>query len=91
MLRIAELVWDDWNEAHIGRHGVRRDEVEAVCFDTRSLAVRMRRRRYRLIGQAESGRYLTVILDFSSPGRFYVVTARDATEPERRRLQRWRM
>jgi len=33
MLRIGELLWDDWNEEHIARRGVDRDEVEDVCFN----------------------------------------------------------
>ncbi|MCH7811084.1 MAG: BrnT family toxin [Chloroflexi bacterium] len=87
---IQQLTWDDWNEAHIASHGVRRGEVEGVSYSNDSLGVRIRRRRYRLIGQTEAGRYLMVILDSSGRGRFYVVTARDATEAERLRLRRWR-
>jgi len=41
MLFIRALLWDDWNEEHIARHGVEREEVEEVCFDSRSLGVRM--------------------------------------------------
>jgi uncharacterized DUF497 family protein len=87
MLRILQLIWDDWNEEHIGRHRVDRDEVEYVCFSRSSLGVRIRRGRYRVIGQTDSGRYLTVILDFVGKRRYYVVTARDADEAERRRLR----
>lgn len=87
---IRELVWDEGNEAHIARHGVEPDEAEDVCFSPRSLSVRMRRGRYRVIGQTAAGRYLTVILDSEEAGTFYVVTSRDATDPERRRLHRWR-
>lgn len=88
MLYIRELIWDDWNEAHIARHYVSRYEVEDVCFDKSSLAVRIRRGRYRVLGRTESGRYLMVILDLTGRNRFYVVTARDADDGERRRLRR---
>ena len=87
---VRELTWDEWNETHIARHGVEPDEVEVVCFSQRSLSVRIRRGRYRVIGQTAAGRYLTVILDSERAGTFYVVTSRDATDPERRRLHRWR-
>ena len=87
---VRELTWDERNEAHIARHGVEPEEVEDVCFSQRSLSVRMRHRRYRVIGQTVDGRYLTVILDSEQAGTFYVVTSRDATDPERRRLHRWR-
>ncbi len=89
MLRIVELIWDDWNEAHIARHNVSPDEVEEVCFN-RSLGVRIRRGMYRLIGQTGAGRYIVVILASRGRGQFYVVTARDATEAERRKFQSWR-
>lgn len=78
MLRILHLIWDDWNEEHIAGHGVTRDEVEDVCFSRASLGVRIRRERYRVIGQTEAVRYLTLILDFAGKRRYYVVTARDA-------------
>jgi uncharacterized DUF497 family protein len=89
MLPFRELVWDDWNEEHVARHNVTRREVEEVCFG-RAFVVRMRRSRYRVVGQTEGGRYLTVILDSRQGREFYVVTARDAVEPERRRFRSWR-
>lgn len=36
-MRIDELVWDDWNEDHISRHGVRPEEVEEAVFDRAAL------------------------------------------------------
>ncbi len=72
MLRILQLIWDDWNEEHIARHGVTRDEAEEVCFNQSSLGVRIRRGRYRVIGQTDAGRYLTVILDFAGKRQHYV-------------------
>ncbi len=89
-MRITDLEWDGSNEEHIARHRVWPDEVDEVCLGSGSLAVRIRRGRYRVLGQTESGRYLTVILDGVGGGRFYPVTARDSTDNERRRLQQWR-
>ena len=31
-LTISELLWDDWNEAHIARHHITPEEVEEICF-----------------------------------------------------------
>ena len=89
MLPLQELIWDDWNEEHVARHNVSRGEVEEVCFG-HPFVVRIRRSRYRIMGQTEAGRYLAVILDSREGKEFYVVTARDATEPERRRFRFWR-
>jgi uncharacterized DUF497 family protein len=89
MLPIRELLWDDRNEAHIARHGVTIEEVEDVCCG-HSLGVRIRQGRYRIMGQTSAGRYLTVILAYQRGREFYVATARDATEPERRRFRSWR-
>ena len=90
MFRILELAWRDWAESHIARHRVRWDEVEEVCFNKQRLVTNMRRRRYRLIGQTDAGRYLTVIVDSLGKGRFVPVTARDATGNERHRFHRSR-
>jgi uncharacterized DUF497 family protein len=87
---IRRLVWDDWNEEHVARHGIVPREVRAVCLSNQSLGVRIRRGRYRIIGQTDEGRYLTVYLDVEDleMASYYVVTARDATPSERRRLRR---
>jgi uncharacterized DUF497 family protein len=84
MLYIDSLYWDDWNEEHIARHGVDPDQVEEVIFDNEYFSSRARNGTYRLIGRANSGRYLVVFLAPRDGGIFYVVTARDATDNERR-------
>ena len=90
MLRIQDLLWDEWNEQHVARHNVEPEEVEEVAFQSSSRAVRLGRGRYRITGQTESGRYLTVFVDHMSSGVFYPVTARDCTDGEIWRLRRWR-
>jgi hypothetical protein len=32
-LRLDELLWDEWNEDHIARHGLEADEVEDAVFE----------------------------------------------------------
>ncbi len=80
-MRIEELVWDEWNEEHITRHGVTTDEAEEVATG-HSFITRAREGRYRVIGQTAAGRFLTVYVAPRQRGRFYVVTARDATPNE---------
>jgi hypothetical protein len=91
MLYIEELIFDERNTEHIARHGVTPEEVEEVCYLAPHFSrarSRRGRRRYRAIGQTESGRYLTIFLEPLSKGVFYPITARDATASERRLYQR---
>lgn len=87
MLRVAELIWDEWNEDHIANHGVSRHEIEELAWN-RPFATRARGGSYRLIGQSDSGRFLTVFISPRGGRRFYVVTARDAESEERRAYSR---
>ncbi len=90
MVYIIELIWDRRNVAHIDRHNVTPQEVEEVCFTnhySHRVGGRGRYRRYMVIGQSETGRYLTIFVDFQRRCVFYPVTARDAAENERRFFQ----
>jgi uncharacterized DUF497 family protein len=65
-VRIDELLWDDWNEDHVAKHGVDPIEVEDVVFDPSSRVLRTRgaeQRRYVVLGLTEAGRYLLVVLE----------------------------
>jgi uncharacterized DUF497 family protein len=88
---IDELIWDEWNEEHVSRHGIRPEEVEAAVSDSASLFFRTRREgylRYVVLGLSDAGRYLFVVLEPLGESRAYVVTARDMTDNERRRFKR---
>ena len=87
MVRALRLRWDGWNEDHVARHGVDREEVEEVARNAPHVT-RARGRTYRVIGQTDGGRYLTLIVAPRPDGSFYVVTARDADEIERRAYRR---
>jgi hypothetical protein len=91
MAHITELVFDERNVEHIARHGVIPEEIEEVCylnpFFTRARS-RRGKRRYRVIGQTEDGRYLTIFLEPLGKGVYYPITARDATSKERREYRR---
>ena len=83
MVQIQDLEWDGWNEEHIARHGVTPDEAFQVVWNNHVIT-RARGNTFRVIGQTDGGRYLTLYVAPRSGGSFYVVTARDATARERR-------
>ncbi len=82
-MRINRLDWNADREEHIGRHKVSVEEVEEIVYG-KHYTVRTKQGRYRLIGQTVIGRYLVVILEPSDHGCFDPITARDATQKERK-------
>lgn len=93
-MRIEELIWDDWNVEHVADHGVDPEEVEEVCFGRplvrRAGTTRYGLRRYHAFGQTEARCYLFIVLDSEAAGVFYVVSARDMSERERRQYRQTR-
>jgi uncharacterized DUF497 family protein len=94
-VQIDELIWDDWNVGHISEHRVEPEEVESLVGERHHLArragtTRYGLPRYHLYGRTEAGRYLFVVLDREAEGAFYVVTARDMGESERRLFRKAR-
>lgn len=83
---IKKLIWDGWNITHIARHHVEREEVEAVCR-SKNIFTRGKGGSYKVIGQTDSGRYLTIMLSPRTGGYFYPITARDADIKEKRRFK----
>ena len=84
-----ELIVEAGREEHIARHNVTLLEAEEVFYNPRSMARRTRdpmtrEPRLRLTGQTEAGRYLTVYMAEVESGRYSLITARDATNAERR-------
>ncbi len=73
-------------EDHIARHGVSVAEVYDVVYGN-STQRRSRYGRYRLIGQTGGGRYLVVIVKSVAGSDYVLVTARDATDRERREFR----
>jgi len=81
------LDWDAANVAHVARHGLTPDMVEAALSDPyaleRSAGMVGDEERFALIGAADSRRILTVIYTWRSD-RIRVVTAYHASSLERR-------
>lgn len=88
-MRIYELVIDPEREEHLARHNVTPEEAEEVAFG-RHATYRTRQDRFGLVGQTDAGRYLTVIVASRGEGVYGLVTARDASQPERRLYQKRR-
>lgn len=84
---IKKLVWDQWNGDHIARHNVTQDEIKEVCA-SKNIFNKWKNKVYRVIGQTDSGRYLTIFLSPRSGQSYYPVTARNATNTERKAFRR---
>jgi uncharacterized DUF497 family protein len=83
IVRIYELIVEPGREEHIARHQVQVAEVEEVVFGV-PIVHRTRQDRYRLIGQTHAGRYLTIFVAPRGRGVYGLITAREATDAERR-------
>ncbi len=84
---IRKLIWDEWNIDHIARHNVEPEEVEEVC-KSKNLFNKWKNKTYRVIGQTEDGRYLTIFLAPRIGQSYYPVTARDAVAREKKVFRR---
>ena len=88
-MRRARFEWNEQNLEHIARHGVDRDEAEAV-LDNQPLILRTADNKYLAYGQTDEGRYLLVVF-IRKPGPLIrVISARDLTDTEKRRYRRRR-
>lgn len=87
MIYVRRLIWDDWNVEHIAHHAVKLEEVEEVCHSD-PVVRRTRDGRFLVIGRTDAGEFLTVILDPEGNGVYYPVTARPASDVERRYYQK---
>jgi hypothetical protein len=89
-MQIRAVVWDEWNEEHIARHGVVPEEVEEVLAGLFAppFIQRARQGSYRALGQTADGRYLSVFFVVRPTRAVYPITARDMDAKERRAYQR---
>ena len=79
--------WDDWNTAHIARHGVSEEEVDDVVLDRASLRLRSRAGTYVVLGVTAAGRRLFVAVALEAGGDVYPITARAMTTSDRKRWE----
>ncbi len=79
MLEIKELIWDEWNIAHIAKHGVTPETFEEICYGSH-IERKGYRERLFLVGPTKAGRMLSLILEDKWEGKFYPITAFDASK-----------
>ncbi|TSC88031.1 MAG: Uncharacterized protein G01um10147_262 [Microgenomates group bacterium Gr01-1014_7] len=80
---VKGLVWDSINLEHVKKHNVSKEEVEGAK------EIIYHRRTYggKYLATSRSGnRLITIILRRQGLGKYYVVTARDASRKERRKV-----
>jgi hypothetical protein len=83
----SDICWTDASEAHVARHGVLPEEVDQATqrpFHT----VPGRSGTTLVLGQTHAGRHLLIVLTDAADARWYIVTARDMTNAERRLYRR---
>ena len=81
---VRYLVFDKYNLDHIKKHKVTRDEIEKVGKNF-IYHRKTHTGRYLAVGRVGS-RIITLVLRRISAGKYYPVTARDASKKERKDL-----
>jgi uncharacterized DUF497 family protein len=78
------LVWDEFNTEHIKKHNVTIEEVETAI---KHLVTHKKGKKgkYMLFGRTAK-RILALIAGREGENTYYIVSARDADKPERRRV-----
>ncbi len=83
--------WDEANLEHATRHGVEDFEIEQAILDMHSVETAAKKvrgeRREALIGSTAGGR-IVVIVYTDRGGKIRPISARDATDTEKRRYRR---
>ena len=79
---IKQLVWDDYNKKHIGKHNVTVEEIEKVSKNV-IVHKRAKKGRFLITGRVEK-RLISAVLNRKEAGIYYPITARDAAKKERR-------
>ena len=87
-MRIEEITWTQDTVSHIARHGVEPKEVEEACFAGNPFILKSRYNRYLVLGQTQSGRYLTIVFAYLGRNKAKIITARAMSEAERNLYKR---
>lgn len=83
MRTISSIRWTEEAIAHISRHGVRPEEVEAVCFEGDPFIRSGKESLYYVFGHTPGGRHLFIVVREMRHGEVRIVTARDMDTKER--------
>ena len=87
-MKIRNLIWDEWNEEHILKHGVSKEEVEEVCY-ARHFAIKSGDGKREVWGQTEDGRFILVILAARGYDDYYPISTRDMEDREKSQYKKW--
>jgi len=80
---VRELVWDEWNLKHIEKHKVAKEEIEQAS----EIIYHRKTHGGKYLATGRSGkRLITIILRRKGLGKYYLVTARDASKKERMKV-----
>lgn len=83
-IKIKKLTWQSWNKEHIKKHNVSVEEVEMAA---KNMVAHKKGYLGRYIAIGRSGiRILAVIVNREKTGQYVVVTARDASKEERKKV-----
>ena len=84
---IILFTWDIWNTTHIKRNSVIYQEVEEI-LQRKYIAFQNYKKRIVIIGKTKVRRALVVIMESTDKrGIYYVITARIASQKERKLYQ----
>lgn len=81
---VKEIIFNAWNKKHIKKHGVTEEEVKEAGGNL-IYHKRTYKGRYLLIGRA-GRRLISLVLIRQGEGKYYLITARDASQKEKRRV-----
>jgi uncharacterized DUF497 family protein len=83
MINIRKLIFDRRNIAHMRRHGVIPEEVVYVCQHNPFVQAGEKQNRVVVIGYTEEKRLLGIPLHNRGEGRYYPLTAYDASPEDK--------
>ena len=82
--------WNEWNEDHIGKHGVLPEEAEYLVNNAKPpYPENIGRGKWLVRGQSPYGRFLQVLFVIEDDC-YYVIHARGLNDREKRQLRRRR-
>lgn len=79
---VKVLIFDAYNLGHIKKHNISKEEIEAVGKQF-LYHKKTHSGRYLAVGRVGK-RIITIIIRRESQGKYYIITARDASKKERK-------
>ena len=83
-IKVKQLIFDSWNIVHIKKHKVSAEDVIEAGKNLIYHRVSYKKR-YLAIGRSNK-RLLTLILKREKTARYYLISARDSSKKERRKV-----